>query len=174
MALRWLRKSPIDIRSFRSCLPAATATWRKRPHRSFASCASRSRCTPWKRLSGKLWSMPARATLMIASCPFRRGPPERANQSAKQALRCEPGAVAQARELCPNHVFRDAPPAGRGVEATVGAGENPLAIADHRGHAFDAIRDHLRVLDKISQAVDHAGNEDLILRAETLKSSEIR
>ena len=36
-------------------------------------------------------------------------------------------------------------------------------IADHCGDALDAVGHHLRVLDEVGQAVDHAGDQDLIV-----------
>src|SRR5215471_2582288 len=53
----------------------------------------------------------------------RRRPPVVSAAASEQSLGRDPCAVTQARELGPDHVFGDPPPARRRIEAAIGAGE---------------------------------------------------
>src|SRR5215510_416486 len=81
----------------------------------------------------------------------------------EQPLRSESGAFAQARELSPHHVLGDAAPAGGSIEAAIGAGEHARRIADNLRDSLETVRHHLRMLDEIGQAVDHAGDQELVV-----------
>ena len=75
----------------------------------------------------------------------------------------KPSAIPQARKFGPDHILGDTAPAGRGVEAAIGPGQHPRRIANHGGNALDTVRHHFRVLDEIGQAVDDAGDQDLVV-----------
>src|SRR5262249_19701214 len=75
----------------------------------------------------------------------------------------DPSTVAQARKLRPDHVLGNTAPACRGVEPAIGSRLNTRRIADDSGDALDAVSHHLRVLDKIRQTVDDAGDQELII-----------
>ena len=57
------------------------------------------------------------------------------------------------------------PAPARGVEAAIGAALHPARVADDFGHALQALGDRLRMLDDVGQRIDHAGHDDLIVRA---------
>jgi hypothetical protein len=81
----------------------------------------------------------------------------------EQPLRNEGGAFAHARELGPDHVLGDAAPVGGRIEAAISAGERARRIADDLRDPLETVCHHLRMLDKIGQAVDHAGDQELVV-----------
>src|SRR5262245_15329043 len=105
----------------------------------------------------------ARALRRDASADEERGPrPARAGLP-EQPPRGEIGALAHARELGPHHVLGDTAPARGGVEAAIGAGEHARGIADDLRDPLETVCHHLRMLDEIGQAVDHAGDQELVV-----------
>ncbi len=71
-------------------------------------------------------------------------------------------------ELQPHDAGRDPFAAGEGAEAAVGRGDDALAVADGRDRFLDAARDHFRVLDEVRGGLDHAGDQDHVLRQRVL------
>ena len=92
-------------------------------------------------------------------------------KSSEQPLRGDPRALAQRRELGPDHVFGDAPAPGRGVEAAIGAGHHAPRIADVPRHAFEPVGDDLGMLDEIGQRIDDAGDDDLVVVQRQLRQA---
>src|SRR5215204_6314524 len=83
--------------------------------------------------------------------------------SWEQPVRGNPCAVPEAAELGPYYIRRDASPTGGGIEAAVGACQDPGRIPEDRGHPFDAVSHHLRMLDDVGQRIDDAGHENLVV-----------
>ena len=50
----------------------------------------------------------------------------------------------------------------RGAEATIGAGDHPLAPNDF-GKTDEALGDQLRVLDQMDTMGDHTGDQNLVV-----------
>ena len=73
------------------------------------------------------------------------------------------GALDQRAELELGDLRIDLAVAGEGAEAAVGAGDDALA-ADHVGEAHDALRHQFGMLDIVGAGVDHAGQQDLVVR----------
>ena len=80
-----------------------------------------------------------------------------------QPLGGEPGAFGQRGELGPDDVLGDTAHSRGSVKAAIGAGDDPLRVADHLRYPLDPVGDGLGVLDEIGQAVDDPGDEDLIV-----------
>src|SRR5581483_7933128 len=83
---------------------------------------------------------------------------------APQLARGDVGALAAGLELGPYHVVGDQLVAGEGAEAAVARGDDPAAVADGIDRLADAVGDDLRMLDEVGRGVDHAGNQDELVR----------
>src|ERR1700733_3090906 len=80
----------------------------------------------------------------------------------EQPLRRNARPFAECRQLRPHHILCDATLTRGGIEPAIRPRQHPLRITHHLGHALDAFCDSLGMLDKIRDAVDHPGNDDLI------------
>src|SRR5437773_12350267 len=94
------------------------------------------------------------ASLDASSSPFSRG--RGMDRKLEEPARRQVRALAQCAELLPHHLLGDVGHAGGGLEAAVGAGDDPARVADGLRGAVDAVGAHLRVLAVAGGGVDHA------------------
>jgi hypothetical protein len=78
-------------------------------------------------------------------------------------MRGDAGTLGHCREFGPHHVFGDPTHPGRGIETAIGASHHALRVTDGPRDVFQPVSDNLRVLNKASQIVDHAGRDDLVV-----------
>ena len=82
-----------------------------------------------------------------------------------QAARRDISAVATRSQLRPDEIFGDIFAAcEEKAEATIGAGDNPLAVTDSVDGFADTIGNHLGMFDVVRSRVDHARQQDEIHR----------
>src|SRR5215471_2817783 len=87
-----------------------------------------------------------------------RGP----SPAREKPFRRKARAFTKRAELGPHHILGNTAHARRGIEATVGAGDDSARVADRTHDPLDALRDHLWVLDEVGERVDDTRHHDLI------------
>src|SRR5271170_1712589 len=145
-----------------------TSAARARPSISAAaaSAAARSRSRTAtaipSRASRRAISRPMPPPAPVTS-PIRPCSAYMARLMHPQPGRGHAGAFGERFELGPDDVLGHAAHPRRRVEPAIGAGNHAARIAHRRRDTFEPIGDGLGVLDKIGQAVDNPGDDDLVV-----------
>src|SRR6516165_118812 len=126
--------------------------------------ASLSRPSSRMRTSGlpppiPMVTMPVTAKYVVGLRPPWTGPSKSGPRSPPKCGRRDAGSLGRRGQFVPNNLRCDVLAASERTKATVGAGDDPLLVADSRHRLSQTARDDEGVLDKVRRCVDYAGNE---------------
>src|ERR1700755_2536975 len=92
---------------------------------------------------------------------------------APEPLRRKVSALAHGPELRPDDAGGDPFAPREGAKPAIRRSDDPLAVADRSHSLLDAARNHFRMFDEIAGRLDHARDQDHVLRERMLLEGRI-